>query len=116
MELVGPKSKVRDSESVPCEDDHVVGYGRERYPVGVRVLEGSDHDGSGHYGYGRDEHGCGHYDRGVNGRGDHGHDVNDHRVDGRFDAGELLGNALNGRVRRASAHAHDARGRKRSFQ
>ena len=107
---------MRDSGSVPCENDRVGCYGRERFLVGVRVFEGSDRDGSGHYGYGRDEHGCGHYDRGVNGREEHGRDGSDPRVDGRFDAGELLWNALNGHVRCVSAHAHDARGQRRSCQ
>lgn len=115
---MAPRSKIRDSGLVPCEDNHVVGHGRERCLVGVRVLEGSDRDGSGHCGYGRDEHGCEHHDRGVHGRDVHGHVGNDHRVDGRYDAGQLRGNALNGHVRPASAHAHahDAHGRKRSYQ
>lgn len=113
---MGPKSKIRDSERVQYEDDYVVGYGRDRCPVGVRVSKGSDRDGSDHYGYGRDEHCYGHYDRGVSGRDEHGRDGNDHHVDGRFDAGESCRNALNGHVRRANAHAHDARGRKRSCQ
>lgn len=118
---MAPRNIVRDFGSVRCQDDHVIGHGRERCLVGDRGLEGSDHDGSGHCGYGRDEHGCGHYDRGVHGRNEHGRDEhgrvgNDHHVDGRFDAGQLRGNALNGHVRRASVHAHDARGRRRSCQ
>ena len=110
------RSKVRDSELVLCEDDHVGVYGREHCAVGVRVYEVIDRDGSGRCGYGRDEHGCGQYDRDVNGRDEHGCDGNDRRVDGCFYAGELPGNALSGHVRRASAHAHDARGRRRSCQ
>ena len=102
---------MRGSGLVPCEDDHVSGYGRERCEVGGPVLEGSDHDGSGRCGNGREEHVRGECDGGMNGR-----DENDHRVDGRLHAGDLHGNDLSGRVRRASAHAHDAHGRRRSCQ
>ncbi len=79
-------------------------------------MEGSDHGGSGRCGYGRDEHGHGEYDRDVNGRDEHGRDESVHRADARLRAGVLHGNHLSGHVRRASAHAHDARGRRRSCQ
>ena len=110
---------MRDSGLVSCEDDHVGGHGCECREVGVHVLEGSDRDGSGRCGYGRGEHGHGEYDRGecdrdVNGRGECDRDVNDHRVDGRHHGDDLHGNDLSVHVRRASAHAHDAHGRRRS--
>lgn len=100
------RSRLRDSGLVQCEDDRVSDPGCERCVVGVRVLEGSDHDGSGRCGYGRD----------VNGRDEHGRDEDDHRVDCRFRAGDLHGNDLSGHVRHANAHARDAHGRRRSCQ
>ena len=106
----------RDLGSVPCEDDRVSGYDRERCEVGIRVLEGSGRDGNGRCGYGRVPHGCGKCDRDVNGHDESDHDENVHCVNGRLHAGDQYGNDLSGHVRRASAHAHDARGRRRSCQ
>lgn len=95
------RGRVRDSGLDPREDDRADGHGRERCDVGVRVLEGSDRYGSGHCGYGRD---------------DHGRDESYHHVDGRLHVRDLHENDLSGHVRHASAHARDARGRRRSCQ
>lgn len=84
--------------------------------MGVLVLERSDRDGNGRCVYDRDEHGCGKYDCGSNGRDGHVREENDHSVNGRLHAGDLYENDLSGHARHVSAHAHDARGRRRSCQ
>ena len=116
---------MRGSASVPCEDGHVNEYVRERCEVDDRVLEGSSRDGNGRCGYGHDELGCEKYDRDVNDRDvndrdandrdANDRDANDHCVDGLHVPG-LHENDLSGHVRHASAHAHGARGRRRSYQ
>lgn len=110
------RGRARDSGLALCEDDHVGGHGHERCEKGVRVLEGSDRDGNDRYGCGRDVNDRDEHGRDEIDRDGHGHDENDHGVDGRLHAGDLHWNDLNGHVRRASAHAHDVRGRRRSCQ
>ena len=109
------KSKVRDSGMVPCEDDHVDGHGRENCELDVRYLRESDRDGSDRCGYGRGGYARDGYVRGGCDRDGRDRDGNG-REEGDRDVSDCDENDLRGRVRRASAHAHDARARRLSCQ
>ena len=96
---------------VPCHDDRVNGCGYERYGVCFRLLEGTDRDGNGRCEYGHDEH-----DYAKNAREVNDPDENVLCGNDRHHDGDLHANDLNDHVHRASVHAHDARGRRRSCQ
>ena len=95
---------------VPCEDDHVDDRGRKSCELDVRSLKESDRDGNDRCGYGRGGYGRDGYVRGGCDRDGHG------REEGDRDVSDCDENDLRGHVRRASAHAHDARARRLSCQ
>ena len=95
---------------VPCEDDHVNDHGRENCELDVRSLKESDRDDNDRCGYGHDGYVRGGYVRGECDRDGHGREVSDR------DVSDCDENDLRGHVRRASAHDHDARARRLSYQ